>query len=651
MQAVSSWDVIVIGGGHAGCEAADAAFRLGCRVALITLRQDCIGMMSCNPAIGGLAKSQLVKEVDALGGAMGVVTDRSAIQYRLLNESKGPAVQATRAQCDKKRYAQNMQAFLKELPLDLIEAEISQVLVENGKVKGVVDKKDNIYRASAVIITSGTFMRGILHTGEEQEAGGRRGEPPSVGLSAHLLDLGFRVRRLKTGTPPRLHRRSIDWDLLEEQKPMENPKAFSFFRKPNPFPSLRQISCFITYTNEQTHQIIGNSIHRSPMFTGAITGVGPRYCPSIEDKIFRFKDKKRHQVFLEPEGLDVDEVYVNGVSTSLPKDVQEQFIKSIHGLHRAEFIRYGYAVEYDAIDARQLKATFESKEISGLFFAGQVNGTSGYEEAAAQGIIAGINAGLGVKEKEPWIFSRRDGYLGVLADDLVLKGSNEPYRMFTSRAEYRLNLREDNADLRLSEKASELGLLDSKSAETFARKRDLIFKMREKLARSYQKPSESINGRLQERGFSPLKDRVSLEDLLRRPEMKMEDLEFLAPEVFSEEFSGGFCEELKKEILQQVEIQIRYAGYIQRDQLIFESIRKSEDMRIPLETDFSRIPGLSNEIKGLLGQIHPENLGQMARIPGVTPAAVANMMIFLQMKKKGHSFSIPSLTSHPRGSS
>ncbi|MGK5083641.1 tRNA uridine-5-carboxymethylaminomethyl(34) synthesis enzyme MnmG [Bdellovibrionota bacterium FG-1] len=621
---MSSWDVIVIGGGHAGAEAAHASARIGCKTALVTLNPARIGFMSCNPAMGGLAKGQLIKEIDALGGIMGINTDKSAIQYRRLNSSKGPAVRSSRAQCDKALYAKEMQAYLGAVPnLTIFSGEVAQLLTVGPHVCGVMLTDGSKLETRAVVITAGTFMRALMFTGFERTEGGRAGDGAVQGLSGSLEKLGFHLGRLKTGTPPRLHRRSIDWARLEPQAGDENPIPFSFYFRGARFPLLPQIACHITHTNAQTHEIIEQNMDRSPLFTGMIQGVGPRYCPSIEDKVKRFRDKERHQLFLEPEGLDTDEVYVNGISTSLPSDVQERFVRSIVGLEKAEFVRFGYAVEYDCVDARQLRSTLESKDIGGLFFAGQINGTSGYEEAGAQGLIAGVNAAGHVQGKEPFVMSRLDGYIGVLVDDLVTKGTDEPYRMFTSRAEYRLLLREDNADLRLSQKGWDIGLLSDENYHEFARRRDDVNRLSREIEAHYFLPQQPINEWLTGRGLTPLKDRVSAEVLLRRPEIRWADICELG-------FAGLGCE---ASVSEQVEIQVKYKGYIQRDLDLLEGMRKNENVRIPLDMDFDRVPGLSNEIRGRLGRTRPETLGQASRLPGVTPAAVANLMIFLKMQE------------------
>jgi tRNA uridine 5-carboxymethylaminomethyl modification enzyme len=623
MSVIKDFDVVVIGGGHAGSEAAHAAARMGCKTALLSLDPKRIGFMSCNPAMGGLAKGQLIKEIDALGGIMGMNTDKTAIQYRRLNASKGPAVRSSRAQCDKALYALRMQECLGELPhLTILSVEATEVLTENNQVYGVGLADGSQITTRTVVITAGTFMRGEMYTGFEKTSGGRVGDRASIGLSASLEKLGFRIGRLKTGTPPRLHKDSIDWSKTEPQPGDEKPIPFSFYHKTNPFPLLPQVNCYITYTNEKTHGIIEENFARSPMFTGMIQGVGPRYCPSIEDKVKRFRERERHQIFLEPEGLNTDEIYVNGISTSLPQDVQEQFVHSIVGLENAKFVRFGYAVEYDCIDARQLRVTFESKDISGLFCAGQINGTSGYEEAGAQGLIAGVNAALLVQQKDPLIISRTDGYIGVLADDLVLKGTDEPYRMFTSRAEYRLLLREDNADLRLSEIGYKVGLLSEDQYRIFENRRNLIEKWRKDLGSFHIMPNDTTNQWMIGKGLPPLKDRVTGEVFLRRPEINWNNLCELGLE-------GA---DLPEDVKEQVEVQVKYEGYIRRDVEILEGVKKNELLIIPSALDFNEVPGLSNEIKGRLKLTRPETIGQASRMAGMTPAAVANIMIYLKMQ-------------------
>lgn len=628
---MKNYDVIVIGGGHAGCEAANASAKLGVHTLMITLDQNKIGAMSCNPAIGGLAKGQIVKEVDALGGVMGRITDLSTIQFRRLNSSKGPAVKSSRAQCDKNKYAYNMQSFLRSIPnLEILEGEVSGLIIEKTEndsflVKGVKVSSEQFHGeifSKSIIITSGTFLRAIMHRGKEQEEGGRLGDKSSKTLSEDLKLLGLKLRRLKTGTPPRLHKDSINWSVTTPQPGDEELIPFSYYHSNDQYPVLPQVNCYLTYTNESTHKIIEENIGLSAMYSGAITGLGPRYCPSIEDKITRFRDKDRHQLFLEPEGLDVPEVYVNGISTSLPIDVQEKFVHSIPGLEKAQFIRYAYAVEYDSVDARQLNSTLECKDIPGLFFAGQVNGTSGYEEAAGQGLVAGINAAHKVKNKSEFIISRHEGYIGVMIDDLILKGSDEPYRMFTSRAEYRLLLREDNADLRLSPKAIEIGMLTGFEVQAFESKVDAINSLKDKIKNSFFYPNLETNEKFKNLGLAEIKDRISVENLLRRPEVNFIILKQLG---FDPQQSNPF-------VLEQVEIQVKYNGYIEKDLQLLEGVRNAEQMKIPHSFDFSIVPGLSNEIKGKLNETRPENLGQASRISGVTPAAVANLMIYLKNK-------------------
>lgn len=619
------FDVIVIGGGHAGCEAAHAAARLGCKTALFTLNPERIGYLSCNPAVGGLAKGQLVKEIDALGGLMGLNTDHSAIQYRRLNTSKGPAVRSSRAQCDKPRYSFEMIKKINKIQnLTVVGQEVSEFVVKNNKITGVRTVSGEEIDAKAVVLTSGTFLQAIMHKGEERDEGGRHGDPSAKSLSNSIRNLGFKLRRLKTGTPPRLHRNSIDFTKLIPQEGDAVPLPFSFYLETSPFPLLPQVPCHLTETNSETHEIIAANVHRSPMFTGAITGVGPRYCPSVEDKVFRFKDKTSHQVFLEPEGLDVDEVYVNGVSTSLPAEVQEKFIRTIKGLEKAVFLRHGYAVEYDALDSRMLSRSLESKDIQGIFFAGQVNGTSGYEEAGAQGLIAGINAAHRAQGKDPFILDRNDAYIGVLIDDLTLKGSDEPYRMFTSRAEYRLLLREDNADLRLSEKAHKLGLLSDSSWNRFLAKKRSIESLDVSLKGFFITPKAETNAIFEREGWNPLKDRVSGNAFLRRPEIGWKELSCLG---FDSESSSA-------EVKEQIEIQTKYQGYIERDLELLNSVRKNERVSLSRLLTYDQVPGLSNEVRGLLMKIRPETLGQASRVPGITPAAVASLYLYLQADTK-----------------
>lgn len=621
----ADFEVIVIGGGHAGCEAAHASARMGRRTALVCIDPTKIGFMSCNPAIGGLAKGQLVKEIDALGGIMGRITDRAAIQYRRLNSSKGPAVRSSRAQCDKALYAVEMQRFLGTVEnLTILPGEATGLRLEGSRLAGVMLADGSLIRTRTAVITSGTFLGAVMFTGFSKTEGGRIGEAASKELSATFRDLGLKLRRLKTGTPPRLHRDSIPFEKLEAQPGDERPLPFSFYEVPDPFPYLEQVSCYITYTNPRTHEVIAENFDRSPMFTGLIEGVGPRYCPSIEDKVKRFNTKERHQIFLEPEGLSTPEIYVNGVSTSLPADVQEKFIRTIDGLENAQFTKYGYAVEYDAVDARGLRRTLESKEISGLFFAGQVNGTSGYEEAGAQGLIAGINAARVARGEDEFVLERADGYAGVMVDDLTTTGADEPYRMFTSRAEFRLLLREDNADLRLSERGHQLGLLGDDAFRKFTAKREAIETWRSALKTAAFSPSPEMAALAEELGSGPVPEKITGENLLKRPAWEWNHLARF----------GFPPSPVDPEVAEQVQIQIKYDGYIRRETELWERVQKNDRLRIPKELDFDAIPGLSAEMKGRLAGTRPETLGQVSRMVGSTPAAVANLLIHIRMMER-----------------
>ncbi len=616
------FDVVIIGAGHAGIEAALAAAKLGCEVLVLTINLDRIGAMSCNPAIGGLAKGHLVKEIDALGGEMAKAIDQTGIQFRKLNTRKGPAVRATRAQADRWRYQDYMKKRLENAPrVTVKQATVDRILVKDRRVYGVETSIGEIFHTKAVVVTTGTFLKGLIHIGFKNFPAGRMGDPPSNKLSDCLKELGFEIGRLKTGTCPRLDGRTIDYSKLEVQWGDVPPPLFSYENQ-GKRPPLPQVPCYITYTNEKTHEIIRAAVDRSPLFTGIIKGVGARYCPSIEDKVFRFADRARHQIFLEPEGLDTVEVYPNGISTSLPIDVQWAMVRSIKGLEHAEILRPGYAIEYDYVNPIQLKHSLETKEIAGLFLAGQINGTSGYEEAAAQGLVAGINAAHYVQQKEPFTLDRSQAYIGVLIDDLVTKGTNEPYRMFTSRAEYRLLLREDNADLRLTELGYKIGLVSEERYGLFLQKKKTIEQVLQELKKIKLRPDE-INPLLLRLGSAPIKQSQSLFDLLKRPEIPLEEIK----KVFS------FLDRLPDDILQQIEIETKYAGYVTRQQQEIERFRRWESMLLPEDLNYWEIPGLSTEIREKLTRVKPRSLGQALRISGVTPAAIAAIQIYL--KKRG----------------
>jgi tRNA uridine 5-carboxymethylaminomethyl modification enzyme len=625
-------DVIVIGGGHAGTEAALAAARLGLRTLLITQSIETLGQMSCNPAIGGIGKGHLVREIDALGGAMARATDRAGIQFRTLNASKGPAVRATRAQADRQLYRQVIRGYLENQPnLFLFQQEVADLVVAADRVRGVVTATGITFHAPAVVLTVGTFLGGRIHVGLTQSPGGRAGDPPSNRLAARLRELGLRVARLKTGTPPRIDGRTLDWSVMTAQPGDEPTPVFSFLGRADEHP--KQINCFITSTNERTHDIIRAAADRSPMYTGVIEGVGPRYCPSVEDKVVRFADKASHQIFVEPEGLNTHEIYPNGISTSLPFDVQCEFVRTIRGFENAHLTRPGYAIEYDFFDPRDLKPSLETHALGGLYFAGQINGTTGYEEAAAQGIIAGINAALAVRGVEPWQPKRSEAYLGVLIDDLVTRGTREPYRMFTSRAEHRLLLREDNADLRLTPKGRELGLVDDERWRLFEAKERLTRLEVARLRARHLKSADVPQGWEQRALGAPLAREVCAFDLLRRPEVSYDDL----MEVTGAPSWSGEDDRLPAQVRTQIEVHARYAGYIERQQQEIERLRRNEETALPADLDYATLAGLSHEVRQKLRDGRPATLGQAARIPGVTPAAVSILLVHLKKRAAGRS--------------
>lgn len=615
------YDVIVVGAGHAGCEAAHAAAQMGSKVLLCTMNMNTIAQMSCNPAMGGVAKGQIVREIDALGGMSGIISDKSMIQFRMLNRSKGPAMWSPRTQNDRMRFAEEWRLALEQTPnVDFWQEMISGLIIKDGRVKGVRTSIGIEIESESVVLTNGTFLNGVIHIGEKQFGGGRTGESAAKGITEQLVQLGFEAGRMKTGTPPRVDGRSLDYSKMEEQLGDEAPEKFSYLDSTQPLKEQR--SCWITYTNQAVHQTLETGFDRSPMFNGRIQGLGPRYCPSIEDKINRFAERERHQIFVEPEGWNTVEIYVNGFSTSLPEDVQYKALRLIPGFENAKMFRPGYAIEYDFFPPTQLKLTLETHLIENLFFAGQINGTTGYEEAASQGLVAGINASLKVQEKDPFILKRSDAYIGVLVDDLINKGTEEPYRMFTSRAEFRLLLRQDNADLRLTELGHSIGLASEERYQKMLDKKSSTAKLINDLKQKKLSP-EAINQNLEAIGTAAIQEKISAEKLLKRPQIGMEELKAV------DEDLKIYLSKYAKEVLEQAEIQIKYDSYIDKEQQMVEKLSNMENFKIPNRFDYLSITALSNEGRQKLNKIRPETLGQASRISGVSPADLSILTVYL----------------------